>query len=297
MSELFKRILFGIVFLGVVFAPIYADLKNGSSLFVLTLFLFSILGVHEIHCMSEKINHQLGKSRIPSMLAAFAIYLPFLIFGAQFFLPNLSQNLFLSFLFANSWLVLGIYFVCIAIVILMSTLIFKMDNIRFLLEKPFILSFIYPTLLFWIVTAFYCFSTSSNARVLIIVILLPIYLNDSFAYVCGRLFGKTPLIPKVSPKKTVEGFLGGIIVTMCVMCFLIYVFGELNTNNVLKICGISLLASILATLGDLFESKLKRSAGVKDSGKIIPGHGGILDRVDAMLFVTPVLSILLLFFE
>ncbi|MNY53617.1 Phosphatidate cytidylyltransferase [compost metagenome] len=129
---------------------------------------------------------------------------------------------------------------------------------------------------------------------MLLIVLLPIYLNDTLAYVFGRLFGKTPLIPSVSPKKTREGFIGGMIGAAAVMLGILYFTGAFTKENALAIAGVSVLASILATLGDLFESKLKRSIDIKDSGNILPGHGGILDRIDAMLFVAPVLYVLLI---
>lgn len=128
---------------------------------------------------------------------------------------------------------------------------------------------------------------------MLLIVLLPIYLNDTLAYVFGRLFGKTPLLPSVSPKKTWEGFVGGMIGAAITMIVLLYFIGQFTIPNIIAIVMVSIIASVLATLGDLFESKLKRSVDIKDSGNILPGHGGILDRIDAMLFVAPVLYVLL----
>lgn len=109
-----------------------------------------------------------------------------------------------------------------------------------------------------------------------------IWVNDSFAYLTGSQLGKRKLFPSVSPNKSWEGFIGGFVATIIAAYFLME--GQL----------IGLLygavISIAATWGDLFESMLKRKAGVKDSGKIMPGHGGILDRIDSVLFVLPFLA-------
>lgn len=132
-----------------------------------------------------------------------------------------------------------------------------------------------------------------ETKSLLFIVLLPIYLNDSLAYLFGKFFGKNKLIPSVSPKKTWEGFVGGAIGAAVTMLVLIYFRNGGTTETYILMAIVSLLVSVLATFGDLFESKLKRAAEVKDSGNILPGHGGILDRIDAMLFAVPVLYVFL----
>ena len=100
------------------------------------------------------------------------------------------------------------------------------------------------------------------------------------AYIVGSLIGKTPLSP-ISPKKTWEGTIGGVILTIVVICLVAYFTKRLS---VVDAAIMSALAAVSGTYGDLFESKLKRMAGVKDSGSIMPGHGGFLDRFDSLLF-------------
>jgi phosphatidate cytidylyltransferase len=120
------------------------------------------------------------------------------------------------------------------------------------------------------------------------------WLNDTLAYFGGRFFGKTPFFPKVSPKKTWEGFAGGALGsvlgalgTKAVFLALPQPSGETFQLSWVGCVGLGLGASVLGPLGDLSESMLKRAAGVKDSGNLIPGHGGMLDRIDALLFITP----------
>jgi phosphatidate cytidylyltransferase len=108
--------------------------------------------------------------------------------------------------------------------------------------------------------------------------------NDTMAYIVGSFIGKTPFSP-ISPKKTWEGTIGGVILAIAVMSLIAYLT---NTFSVTHTAIISGLASISGTYGDLFESKLKRMAGVKDSGQIMPGHGGFLDRFDSLLFASTV---------
>ena len=112
-----------------------------------------------------------------------------------------------------------------------------------------------------------------------------IWSSDSFAYFSGRLFGKHLMAPKISPKKTWEGLIGGVVLTLLFSFFIESNLPQLQGNWII----VGLLVAISAPIGDLIESQLKRNFNVKDSGKIIPGHGGILDRLDSFLFCAPVL--------
>jgi phosphatidate cytidylyltransferase len=114
--------------------------------------------------------------------------------------------------------------------------------------------------------------------------------SDTFAYLTGRAFGKTPLAPKISPKKTWEGSIGGGVCTIGVSIVLFYTMGYLELHQWI---GMAIVIHIFGTFGDLIESKLKRTLGVKDSGNILPGHGGILDRFDSLLFAAPFVLIFL----
>ncbi|GAA4317433.1 phosphatidate cytidylyltransferase [Compostibacter hankyongensis] len=111
-----------------------------------------------------------------------------------------------------------------------------------------------------------------------------IWINDTMAYIVGSLIGRTPFFPAISPKKTWEGTIGGIMLTLAAAT----VFGVLNQRYPAMIwIIIGGLGAVMGTLGDLLESRLKRLAGVKDSGRILPGHGGFLDRFDSLLLATP----------
>ena len=127
-----------------------------------------------------------------------------------------------------------------------------------------------------------------------VVLIAAIWINDTMAYIVGSLIGKTPLSP-VSPKKTWEGTVGGILLATLVTGFLTHEFAPVNFQTpdwALEIPSrhwyiIAGTAAIAGTFGDLLESKLKRMAGVKDSGTLMPGHGGFLDRFDSLLLATP----------
>jgi len=117
-----------------------------------------------------------------------------------------------------------------------------------------------------------------------------VWVNDTFAYLVGKNYGKQKLFSSISPKKTVEGFLGGLFFS-CVASYFIANFTEvLGSTNWLIL---SIIISVFGTLGDLIESKFKRQANVKDSGVIMPGHGGLLDRLDSIIFAAPFIYLFL----
>ena len=121
--------------------------------------------------------------------------------------------------------------------------------------------------------------------------LLLIWANDTGAYVLGSKIGKTPFFKRISPKKTWEGTISGMITTLILAAILGFVFNELS---VVQWYGVAVCVIIFSTLGDLVESMLKRNLGIKDSGTILPGHGGILDRFDALLLVVPYIALWIL---
>ncbi|RFS23472.1 phosphatidate cytidylyltransferase [Chitinophaga silvatica] len=119
-----------------------------------------------------------------------------------------------------------------------------------------------------------------------LLLIIFIWINDTMAYIVGSLIGKTPFAPTISPKKTIEGTVGGMVLAVATAA----IYGHFWGSSYLSLQHWIVLASIAAifgTIGDLIESKLKRMAGVKDSGNIMPGHGGFLDRFDSLLLAAP----------
>lgn len=126
------------------------------------------------------------------------------------------------------------------------------------------------------------------------------FVCDTFAYIIGKTFGGKQLCPTISPKKTISGAIGGSLFTI-LLAFVVYLV--LSSSPALQpvlaahgisvwlVLAVALIGSVLCQIGDLVESKIKRTAGVKDSGDILPGHGGILDRIDGLLFVIPVIFV------
>lgn len=130
---------------------------------------------------------------------------------------------------------------------------------------------------------------------LLLAIFIFIWVNDTGAYLVGSRWGKRRLAPNISPKKSVEGSIGGLLlVLLSAVVLRLLLFPELSWLSILLIAAV---VAIFGTIGDLFESSLKRRAGVKDSGKLIPGHGGILDRIDSLLLAVPAVYLLLAFLD
>jgi len=124
-----------------------------------------------------------------------------------------------------------------------------------------------------------------------ILVIVTVWVNDTMAYIVGSFIGRTPISP-ISPKKTWEGTIAGVILSVVILSTVAGQFIPISTKYLYMI---TIVASIMGNLGDLFESKLKRLAGVKDSGSMMPGHGGFLDRFDSILFAGPFVWILLQF--
>ena len=126
---------------------------------------------------------------------------------------------------------------------------------------------------------------------LLLAIFIFIWVNDTGAYLVGSRWGKRRLAPSISPKKSVEGSIGGLLLVLLSAVILrLLLFPELSWLRILLIAAV---VAIFGTIGDLFESSLKRRACAKDSGKLIPGHGGILDRIDSLLLAVPAVYLLL----
>jgi len=166
-----------------------------------------------------------------------------------------------------------------------------------LFEWPKLFNIKRPT--FWLLMPFYpilpfllmiYMSSIEQYRILLYYMILISYSQDLGGYAFGKIIGKRKLAPAISPKKTWEGFWGGIIITFLVLHLLLFLCQSKMAFFPSVLFSLSI--SILATVGDLFESLLKRRVGIKDSGWILPGHGGLLDRFDSLMFVAPLFFLL-----
>ncbi len=177
---------------------------------------------------------------------------------------------------------------CIVQIIAYAFILFSDKSVRFI--SGWLSGLVYIVLPIIIASEFVLHDFETG-RWLLLSFIITNWGNDTFAYFGGRLFGKTALAPKVSPKKTVEGSLVGLIGGVLCWMILNSTFQILNDNFAAVITGIGIVAA--GSLGDLYESSLKRMINIKDSGTILPGHGGFLDRFDSFFFVIPVGTLLI----
>ncbi len=236
---------------------------------------------------------------VPLALGVISATATFELLNATHFMPNkkiLALACALSFC-VPPWIyflsarsaVSGVFlFVCV----LFFSAVIDSKNITF--EKiagAFFAAFVIP----YFFSSIMRISMMENGRYLLLLPFIAAWMTDTFAFFSGSLFGKHKLAPAISPKKTVEGALGGILGSVlgavCYGIVLQYVF--FKTPDYLVLCAIGFLGSFAAQLGDLSMSVIKRNYGIKDYGAIMPGHGGILDRFDSVLFSAPMVETLL----
>jgi len=250
------RLITAIILLPVVILSI---LKGGPFVFACLLSIFSFLGMHEFYRMA--LPGRTLESWLAAACAAAVIFIPFLG-GDQLALAAIT-GLFLAFALLFLFRIRDIA-----------------DAARDIAYAA--LGFLYiPLLLMHLVML----HRTTYGWQWLLVIMLIVMTNDSAAYYTGSAFGKHRLYPQVSPKKSVEGALGGLVGSMAGTLLARFTFfPQLTLVDALLT---AVFIGILGQTGDLFESLLKRSFGVKDSGNSIPGHGGVLDRLDSIIFAAP----------
>lgn len=256
--------IFGIVLLSVLF--------SGSKIATTFFFITALLAVYEF----LKINNLL-KYPLYSITTLLISAITYLLFSATEF--SIAGTTVL-------WLLLALPGIS-AIVTLLSQ---KEDHIQSYVAAqigPFII-----TLPFALISFFYHKGNAMgfDSRVLPMAFFCFIWANDMFAYFIGKAYGKTPLSPLISPNKTLEGTIGGIT---CVVILAIVAWQIFPGPGVLFWLGMGSITAVGSIFGDLLESAMKRMLGIKDSGNILPGHGGILDRFDSMLMAAPFIFVFL----
>lgn len=198
-----------------------------------------------------------------------------------------TTGLYVFFGFTNTNKTYDILLLIFSLIVSLKSLIFLFDNnLKPINDLSKIIYFIGYLAIPFIIIARIPFVNGNyfEPKTLLSLFIL-IWVNDTFAFIVGKSLGKNKLFEKISPKKTIEGFLGGMFFSLIASIFLAKYF---VMEPVSKWLIIALISSIFGTLGDLIESKFKRIAGVKDSGSIMPGHGGVLDRLDSIIFVAPI---------
>ena len=261
MNETLKRAISGAVYIILLISCIVYSKESLAILFG----VFLSIAVYEF-CKLASLNYYVT---IPLSLLAY------------YFLWDKNE------VSTTLWTIISILSIAIAIKLLFY--LYNAKKTKFKLTTRYLLLVGYIVIPF-ILTNYICIGKANkyNEKILI-TIFISIWTNDTFAYLVGKNFGKRKLFPSVSPKKTIEGFIGGVVFT--ILCSLLLSKYYIETKNSYIWIIIAIIISIFSTLGDLIESKLKRVAGIKDSGNIMPGHGGILDRLDSIIFVVPFINL------
>lgn len=199
---------------------------------------------------------------------------------------------FVFYRFSKRFFQHGFYFdfnlseiLALSLIVIAVITLFKFSKELYYDNGKLIFTVIYTALPFGFALGLPKFSSVDNTFTLeVFFLFILIWSSDTFAYFTGKFFGKHKMAPKISPKKTWEGFAGGVVLTLILGFFVEKYFPELRGNWMV----VGVLVAVFGPLGDLVESQLKRNFGVKDSGNIIPGHGGILDRLDSFIICAPV---------
>ncbi len=262
MNETLKRSISGAVYILLLIVSIICSKET----FFILFGLFLLIAVFEF-CELIHLN-----KIIPVIIAV-------LLYGSITYLESKNQSLSKNFDYTLLIATLLISFRCI---------FFLFNDRHQKIEKVWKYLFLlgYIILPFIIITKIPFGIKGYNPKIIIGIFIL-IWTNDTFAYIVGKSIGKHKLYEKISPKKTIEGFIGGIFFAV-IASYLIatYYIGGKQAAQFIWL-GFALIVGIFGTIGDLVQSKFKRIANVKDSGTIMPGHGGVLDRLDSVIFVAP----------
>lgn len=263
-QRIITGVIAGAIFLGLL-------VLNNPIYFEILVALLVVVAMQELFKMAKL--HLLSFEGILATMAALSLALPV---GQHFFGLNLDGGvmLFTLFLFA---MLTGMVF---------SKGSYSFENAAFPFLSAFYIGMGFQNLI----------AARKSGIAVVFLALFIVWATDIGAYFIGKSFGKNKLIPSVSPNKTIEGSLGGIVCAVVVSIIMYFLYSkELHQIGYLKLTIFAIIFSIVGQLGDLVESSIKRHYGVKDSGKILPGHGGILDRFDSLIFVFPFMHLLGLF--
>ncbi|MGY8946679.1 MAG: phosphatidate cytidylyltransferase [Flavobacteriales bacterium] len=267
MKEFYTRSLTAIVYASAILFPLFYN----EYLFYFIGFICSLILVFEFIKLITNYNHKFfsvdsGKSNL-------ILYLTFPLYISLFIL---SKNWEFQLLFL--------------LIIILTNIILGFSLLK---KKLFSFSILKNRFIghFYLVGSLVIFFSMPNVLntynpLIVCSFLILIWVSDSAAYVFGVNFGKRPLLKSVSPKKSIEGFIGGITFSI-ILSILFYKYMDTELFTLAQWLILGLLTSCLGALGDLVQSQFKREAGVKDSGKWLPGHGGLYDRMDSIIFAAP----------
>lgn len=261
-SNLLKRTIFGLLFVVTVgLGIIYYE-----PTFCVVFLLLLIIGLNEFYKMM--------RLRGISPLLWQGIVVGVTVFGAGL-LHNFYQNSFLYLIVIVEVFLVGISETFRGTKTPMQNIATLLGAVAYIAVPLTLLQYIFH---------------QQGTPFLVLSMFFIIWICDSGAYLVGSLFGRTKLCPNISPKKTWEGLLGGFAFSLILALFLPYKYLPIT---IWERIVFAIIVVTFSAFGDLFQSMLKRSVGVKDSGDILPGHGGILDRIDSMLFTIPAIFVYL----
>jgi len=268
MSNFWKRTLSGIVYVALIVYAVFAP----NWVTGLILSVLAALTVYEFHKNTNKLEN-VNVNPINPAIASFAL-LQIVMWSHRF-----SQHIYIN------PLVFAIIYFAFYLYTFISE-IFKnktnpINNIAYTFLGQIYIALPFLSLLF----------IKNIDEIFLLALFVLIWANDTFAYLTGSAFGKHRMYERISPKKSWEGFIGGLIGALAV-AFLFSRFTETKLNTAEWFIFAAIVV-IFGTLGDLLESLMKRTIGVKDSGNIMPGHGGLLDRFDSLLLAAPVILVYL----
>jgi len=263
MNELVVRSISGVLYVGLLVLALYLGPVFAYNI----ILLFGLFALIEF----QKINKH--KSPFPSLILLGLVY-----FHYKGLLPQKTLEVInWVALFTNCLLTIRLFY---------PIGIFEKSFSRFFLSYGYLTFSVFCIIL---ITR----SQETYRPGYLLITYLLIWTNNSFAYLVGKKWGKTLLFSKISPKKSWEGFMGGLLATI-ITGGIIATYDTVFDRWQLMIFGVAI--TVLATLGDLIESQFKRISGVKDSGSLIPGHGGFYDRMDSIIYTAPFVIILLQLF-
>lgn len=278
-----KRIISGVVMGAIVALVLALGLTVNSVILTAFVAIVAALGVFELVGNAAGIKNIIF--RVSSAAYTVAMVFVFCTVNENLYRLNVTNYEYLDIsAFIWSMVITVVYVIATAFLILVKQEEFDLAKIAVICGMPFLYAYAFSTIASIIV------ATGKIYHLLLILNFACVC--DMGAYFVGVTIGKTKLCPQISPKKTVEGALGGIASSIVVSLIIALSFGYFN--KILPTLLITIPLCVVGMAGDLFASIIKRKVGLKDYGDLIPGHGGILDRVDSILFISPLLYCLML---
>lgn len=264
MKEILVRTISGVLYISIIIIALFTSREWFMGLF----FVLALITMSEY----------LKLVRLTSYLAYFLLAAAFYFLSYKVFDPRGVYLLLISSTFVN---------------------LFLLKDILWVRKIPMFEKKKYVTVIFYIISGFVFLTlipvidlNGTFKPELIVAVFILVWSNDTFAYLIGKNFGKHKLLERVSPKKTVEGFVGGLLGALLAGFVIFKVFKLYIPEDAIRYplwtwIVLAIIVAVFGTIGDLIQSKFKRQAGVKDSGIIMPGHGGLYDRLDSIIYASP----------